>query len=205
MMRDCEHLNPIWQIDVDDLIGEAPGEEAADIDVGDSSHGRPRLRSSLDPRNDSPDRSEEIRAKAWALLLVPTSGLCHLGLRFDADSNAFQLFLRSRSTRSRTSGQGFPGSAPDRARAARSPISVAHAASTSSSASASRLAISSDASSARSAASSLRASWRSLPVAFVMNQSVARLSSPNKAMQPAGLNVAAVRERRCAGGSSPMR
>ena len=208
MMRDCQDLNPIRQLDVDDVVGEAPNEETPDIGVGNSRHGRARLRSNLDPGNDSPDGSEKVHPEAGALLVVPTSGLGQLGLRLGTDPDAtFQLFLRSRSRRSRTSGQGSPGSSPDRARAARSPISVAHAASASSSAaSASRLAISSDASSARSAALSFKASWRSLPVAFVMSPSLARLSSPNKALERTGGQAPQGRQATVpAGRSAPSR
>ena len=75
---------------------------------------------------------------------------------------------------SRTSGQGAPGSSPERARASRCSISAAQAASASSSGSPSRLARSSAASSARSEIPSLSASSSSLLPAFVMPQSVLR-------------------------------
>lgn len=139
MTRDCQDLNPIREPDVHDR--EAPDEAAADIGGGDSRHATPRLGSSLDPRNDPCDRSEEVRAKAGALLVVESSGRRPLGLRLDADSDRpFQPFSRSRRRRARTSGQALPGSSPDRARTADS--SIAHAASASSSTSASRATIS---------------------------------------------------------------
>jgi len=186
-MRDCEDLSAIRQVDVDDMVGKAPHEDPPDISAGDARHRRSRARCSLDPVDDSPDRSEKVESKTGPFLVVPTRRRGHLGLRLGTDPDtALQLLLRLRFSRSRTSGQGLPGSSPDRARAARSSISVTHALSASGSASASRLAISSDASSARSAGPSFKASWRSLLVAFVTERSLARPSSPNKALQRTG-------------------
>lgn len=94
-------------------------------------------------------------------------------LAFAADrQRSLQRLRRPRAMCPRTSDQDSPGSSPERARAARSSASAAHAASTPSSVPASRLAINSAASSALPAGSSFSASSRSLAATLVTRKTV---------------------------------
>ena len=60
MMGDRQYLCPVWEFDVYDVIGEPANEDASDIRIGDSGHGRPGARNGFDPGNDPPDRAKEV-------------------------------------------------------------------------------------------------------------------------------------------------
>ncbi len=187
MMCDGDNLSPVGQLDIYDVIGEPADENASDVCVRHAGDTRSGVWSCLDPCDYTADRTQEFNAETGLPGVVPARGLGHVGLRPGADTDgSVQRRSRSRSKSSRTSGHGLPGSSPDRARAARSSISTAQATSASSSASPSRLASSPEASSARCLALSFNASSRSLVVAFVTGMSLARLSSPNKALERPG-------------------
>jgi hypothetical protein len=60
MMRDRQDLCPIRKLDVDHVVREPANEDASDIRVGDSEHGRPGAWNSFDPSDDPPNRAEEV-------------------------------------------------------------------------------------------------------------------------------------------------
>lgn len=179
LMRDRKDLDPVGQLDVDDVKRKAPKRHTPDVAVRDSRDRGSRSGGELDAPERAIDHVEEVAPESEALRIVPRGGGPHFGLGISADpQRTLQRLRRSRSMRPRTSDQGSPGSSPERARAARSAISAAHAASTPSSAPASRLAINSAASSARPAGSSFNACSRSLVAALVTSERYRGRSGP---------------------------
>ena len=206
MMRDSQYLSPISQLDVHHVIRKPRNAYAPDREIRDARHRRTNVVRISDATHCRVDGTQEIGAKTGSAALIPARCFGDLGLSVRADSKATcQRLFRSRSRRFRTSGHGRPGSSPDRALTARRSISSAHAASASSSAAASRLAISSDASSARSPGSSFRASLRSFEAAFVTTGNVAREWSPNKPYLERTGDGAVYSYRIGAGRSAPIR
>ena len=200
-MSDSEHLNPIRQFHVDDVMREAPNQQPADVVIRDTRRPRPKARIRGDQIQDRADRNEKLVAQPRPLLIVPTRGRLQLGVSLNADPERLtQRFVSPRLIRSRTSGQGLPGSSPDRARSARRSISRAQAASASSSTSASRLASSSAARSARSESSSLSASFKSFCAAVVTRPSLLRRGPSNNALELTGACERS-RNRRTASGA----
>lgn len=205
-MGDRQHLNPVRQLNVDHGVREPANEQLSNVWIRDAWDRSAVLWRYLDTSESSVEKSEEVEPESWPLLIVPISGMGNLGPCLSTDTEGtVQRFLRPCSSRWRTSGQGSPTSSPDRARAARSLISVAHSASASSSTSPSRLAISSAAISARSADPSLSASSRNLLAALVTGTRLARPESPNKPLERTGAMSGPTRERCSAGRSAPAR
>lgn len=194
LMRDGKDLNPVGQLDVGDVKRKAPNRHTTDVAVRDSRDQRSRSGGELDATERALDHVQEVAPEAVALRFVPRGCGPEFGLRISADpQRTLQRLRRSRSMRPRSSDQGSPGSSPERARTARSAISAAHAASTPSSAPASRLAISSAASSARPAGSSFNACSRSLVAALVTSERYRGRSgptSPGHVAQPGNVRLA---------------
>lgn len=185
-MRNREDLYPVRQFCEDDMILEPADPDLTNAGVHARCHGT-GLWTPLDSRQRSLDCRQKIPAEPGATSIEPFARLGQFGLSFCPNNERLaQRFASPRSTRSRTSAQGVPGSSPDRARAARRWISSAHAASASSSVSGSRLSISSAASSARSWLPSFRASSRSRRASLVTNRIVTRGRPANKRLELPG-------------------
>jgi len=186
-MRNREDLYPIRQFCEDYTILEATDPDLTNAGVAPAWCQRAGLWTPLDSRQRLLDRGQKIPAEPGAMRIEPLARLGQFGFSFSADNERLaQRFASLRSTRSRTSAQGVPGSSPDRARAARRVISSAHAASASSSVSGSRLSISSAARSARSWLPSLRASSRSCRAPLVTIEIVTRGWPANKRLKLPG-------------------
>jgi hypothetical protein len=118
------------------------------------------------------DCAAELIAKTRALTIVSLLCLDQLVLRLVKDDDTV-AHSRRRSRRSRTSGQVRPFATPDRTLSTRRLISFAHAASTASSGSPSKLASNAAASSARSVVESRMALFRMSSVVLLIVQIVA--------------------------------
>ncbi len=181
IMRNREDLQPVRQFDVDDVVREPANENPTDILVRNSGRSRSDARVLFDPGYRCINSREKLSAEFEPMPLIPTRGFRRLGVCLLADPKRQLQRLPSPSLiRRRTSGHGFPGSSPERARAARRSISAAHAASASPSRAPSKLASNSAASSARSGRPSFRASSSSFSPTFLTETRLSRGAPSNK-------------------------
>jgi hypothetical protein len=191
LVRDGQHLNSIRQLDVDDIVGEALHDHAADILARKARRSRTETGIRLDPFEGLVECGQKFVSESRAPRVVPVGSFGRFDLSFFADAKEpFQRGARPRLIRSRISGHGRPASSPERARAARRSISTAQAASASLSGAPSKLARSSTANSARWSSSSSRALRKISSVAFVTPGSVLCGGPSNKRSERTGAQPA---------------
>ena len=185
-VRHCNKDNVARAYVVDELVGESPDHQPpfASSRSWDDRADFGMLRDQL------PGFAycrKKVSSKTRPTFLIPSNRLPELviGFRGGAERPAHRLRI-SRSTRRSTSSQGTSFTRPASMSSIRRATSAAHAASTSSSGSPSRLAISFAATSARSRVSRVKASAKIFSAALVTGHIVGRPSPPNKRLKLPG-------------------
>lgn len=116
-MRNREDLYPVRQFRKDYMILEPTDPDPTNAGVTHAQCRGTGLWTPLDSRQGSLDRGQKVPAEPGAMCIEPFARPGRFGLSFCPDNERLaQRFASPRSTRSRTSGQGVPGSSPDRAR-----------------------------------------------------------------------------------------